>query len=242
MANIKYTCPECKAILKPSQPVPAGKKIKCPRCGHPFVASEAEEKAVAEKPTLPPKPAPKKPAADDDEAGEATYTVAATSEKDEDQAKETTKQIFEERMRDRYPKSKRGPAQAAITPPSNGMMAAGILMCIGYLLGIVIEAFPLIFTPEKPLTSDQVTDHWLWILLYILEFGVGGFITAGAVKMQNLDNYAWCLTACAVSILPFAFYAWIVTLPMGLWCVVTLRKPDVIAGFRESRKRGAHAD
>ena len=27
-----YTCPKCKTILKRQEPVPPGKKMKCPKC------------------------------------------------------------------------------------------------------------------------------------------------------------------------------------------------------------------
>jgi predicted Zn finger-like uncharacterized protein len=37
------TCPECRAILKSANPVPAGKKVKCPKCGTAFEAPAQEE-------------------------------------------------------------------------------------------------------------------------------------------------------------------------------------------------------
>jgi hypothetical protein len=46
------TCPECKAVLKSGTPVPAGKPIKCPKCGADFAAvpDPAEDETVLPPP------------------------------------------------------------------------------------------------------------------------------------------------------------------------------------------------
>ena len=55
------TCPSCNVTLKPKTPLPAGARVKCPKCQNPFVVP-ADDEAVA--PALPrPKPAAPKPAA-----------------------------------------------------------------------------------------------------------------------------------------------------------------------------------
>src|SRR5262249_11961773 len=102
MASSRLTCPECNATLKPAQPVPDGKKVKCPKCGAVFVApglvspqgvEEPAEQAPAPKAkkqavpaakakqAAPAKAGAKKPAAkkkksDDDEEEGGTYAFA----------------------------------------------------------------------------------------------------------------------------------------------------------------------
>jgi DNA-directed RNA polymerase subunit M/transcription elongation factor TFIIS len=48
MAATRLTCPECNATLKPAQPVPDGKKVKCPKCGVPFISPGAVAPEVFE--------------------------------------------------------------------------------------------------------------------------------------------------------------------------------------------------
>ena len=43
MASI--TCTNCGAVLKTKDPVPPGKKVKCPKCEKPFVVQAEEEEA-----------------------------------------------------------------------------------------------------------------------------------------------------------------------------------------------------
>jgi hypothetical protein len=39
MATTAFNCPGCRVLLKPTTPVPAGKKIKCPKCGAVFTVT-----------------------------------------------------------------------------------------------------------------------------------------------------------------------------------------------------------
>jgi predicted Zn finger-like uncharacterized protein len=48
------TCPNCSAILKTKDPVPAGKKVKCPKCATVFESPAEEQPAEAPPPPPPP--------------------------------------------------------------------------------------------------------------------------------------------------------------------------------------------
>src|SRR5262245_50030802 len=38
----KIACPNCQQILRSAQAPPLGKKVKCPRCGTPFLVTDEE--------------------------------------------------------------------------------------------------------------------------------------------------------------------------------------------------------
>ena len=44
------TCPHCSSVLRPAAPVPAGKKVRCPKCKEPFTASATGRFWPASKP------------------------------------------------------------------------------------------------------------------------------------------------------------------------------------------------
>jgi type IV secretory pathway VirB10-like protein len=48
------TCPQCRAILKSAAPIPAGKKVKCPKCGVAFATPALEEGTAVSTEPLPP--------------------------------------------------------------------------------------------------------------------------------------------------------------------------------------------
>src|SRR6516164_4305022 len=87
MPVAKFTCPDCKTVLRPAKPLPSGKKVTCPKCKAAFTVTDPdEEKAIkAGKPVA---SAKTDPFADD---GPETYAVVkeeAPVEEDEDEEDE----------------------------------------------------------------------------------------------------------------------------------------------------------
>jgi len=69
MASPTLDCPHCKAVLRPANPVPAGKKVACPKCKQSFTAG-------GEAPA--PAPAPKHD--DEDDKNITSYGVSAVDD------------------------------------------------------------------------------------------------------------------------------------------------------------------
>ncbi len=171
MASSRLTCPECNATLKPAQPVPDGKKVKCPKCGVPFVApgavpaevfelveedqppakqkaAPAPAKKAAAKKAVPKKGAAKKPSDDDEEGG--TYSVLpGEAPGDEDDEKEKIDYAPDMSIKDL-----RGPAVGWIMRPSTWLLKCGVAGVLGWLGLIVAILIPILFPlpggEEKP--------------------------------------------------------------------------------------------
>src|SRR5438034_866158 len=47
MAVTTLTCPSCRATLRPASEIPAGKRIKCPKCNKIFTVGAEEEPVPA---------------------------------------------------------------------------------------------------------------------------------------------------------------------------------------------------
>jgi len=158
MAVSKITCPECKAVLKPTKPVPAGKAVKCPECGTRFAAGEDAPEIPLKKPkaatAAAPKPkksadkkaSPKKPAIAKPDDGEEGGTYAYMQE--EEKAEEDKPAI--EYAPDMSTKDMRGPAASALVSPSNWLIVVGALGFFGWLGVLVMILIPTLF----PIDSD----------------------------------------------------------------------------------------
>src|SRR5690242_7824041 len=112
-----YPCPECGAQLRPAKPVPAGKKLRCPKCETVFApAGKATAKAAQPAPAV-------GPAADEEleKYGLAQETGPA------DEA--AVRAAFEP-IKDRFKLSARGPALILVVKPSTWLLADGCLICI----------------------------------------------------------------------------------------------------------------
>jgi predicted Zn finger-like uncharacterized protein len=174
MATTRIVCPECNASLRPAQPVPDGKRVKCPKCGAVFAspgaaafadedeqmraaprqaarAATGKKKAVppAEAPTIPP-PAAKAPD-DDDEGG--TYRVVGAGEQEQEEKPDI------DYAPDLGIKDLRGPAQAAVVAPSNQMMLFAAVGCLMCLVGFCLLLWPFVF-------SDYLIDHGPFLEAY----------------------------------------------------------------------------
>ena len=277
MPVFKIACPACDAVLKSSNPMPPGKKVKCPKCGEGFTVpadgdgpGKAEEEAVRAKPAAKAAPAAKKaapapppPKAGDDEGGTYKFIDEPEKERGEDDEEEEEEKADLSFALDLSVKDIRGPVRAKIVRPSNFLMFAGFLGCVVYLLTIAWAVFPLIFSPEwvdpaevsdrkpaKPdepmpevkradlkkdqlarlddLNQDYLVFHLCVMAGGIVGFLINGLVVFGAVKMQNLESYAWAMAGCIIAILFGTLFGAI----MGIWCLVLLLDKQVKEAFR----------
>jgi hypothetical protein len=166
MTVSKLICPECKKVLKPTKPLPEGKKVTCPKCGANFPAKSPPLDPAARQPKKP--AAPARPTAvkkakqadkpirpieqrrhdldeDEDEEEGGVYGIAGLSEKGGPEIEYTP---------DMSVKDLRGPAQALLVRPSNFLILAGVLGFFGWLGFMIFVLIPIIF-PLKEKTDDK---------------------------------------------------------------------------------------
>ena len=220
---VKYICPECEAELRREQAVEPGKKIKCPKCGLTFAPKKGVEVKDEEKK----KKKAKAGAEGDDEEGGGTYGVVEEHETEEDKER---RQTHYGSLRDKFAKSKRGPAMAKLVQPSNLLLAEGVLICIAAVAGVMISVWPLIFTTEQ-VPGAYMRKRFLFMGLAILAFVYGACICNGASKMQSLESYTWAMVGSVMGVIP---------LLVGIWGIVLLRDEEVIAGFEEEVEPSDH--
>ena len=60
---------------------------------------------------------------------------------------------------------------------------------------------------------------------------VAGLILFGALKMKKCENYGWAMTASIVAMIPCISPCCLVGLPIGIWALVVLSKPEVKSAF-----------
>jgi hypothetical protein len=62
---------------------------------------------------------------------------------------------------------------------------------------------------------------------------------AGAFQMLRVRSHRLCVAAALLAVLPWSL-AWPIGLPAGIWALVVLARPEVMAAFLDQR-RGASA-
>lgn len=179
MASTRLTCPECNAVLKPAQPVPDGKRVKCPKCQSIFTApglvsveeepeeaaqpkTKARNKAAAKpakakapakeepKPAKAPDP-PRTVGTDEDDGG--TYGLL-------DKPGDETAGPEIDHVPDTSIKDLRGPAQAAIVVPSNWVLLVGALGAILAVFSVCYSFWPFVFSEHLLNHMDELQNYY----------------------------------------------------------------------------------
>jgi hypothetical protein len=117
--------------------------------------------------------------------------------------------------------AERAKARKLLAGPAIGLMVAGILGLIGPAL-IASNAFGGGGSGAYVIGSMigiVVTSTWSIIVL------------VGASKMRSGDGYGRIMTCCIVAMLPCNLM-WILALPMAIWGLVVMKKPEVQKAIR----------
>lgn len=242
-----YTCPSCGGVLKSESAAPVGKKIKCRKCDHAWVAAPAlggapapgkaapvaakkaaPAKAVAAKPAAAAKPvdpndnvARPNPEGWDDDGSDNPYGVV--HEEDTVEQVKAKELIKFDGVVDKNKRSARGPAMAMLVLPTNLLVAEGVLTFIAGIFIAVAAAFPLIFNDVEA-SDDEWIEQGVWIFFGIMTVVWGMLICLGASRMQNLESYTWGMVGAVMGIFP---------LLVGIFALIVMRDPKVVAGFEE---------
>jgi hypothetical protein len=123
---------------------------------------------------------------------------------------------------DKFKKSMRGPASAALVMPTKLMIAVGVIIAVVSIVWFVMGFWPIVFT-DADSSDEEYIEAFITMGLALMTFGVGLIICYGAFKMQGLESYTWAIVASVITI----------PLLVGIYSFITLRDPKVVAGFQE---------
>ncbi len=208
-----FKCPECKAEFKTGKRPPEGKKIRCKECEATFVPKVKELQAPASAAT------PEVPVDPDNDVN--PYGVVEEIETEDQKA--ARKKVRFDGVDDKKKRSARGPAMSLLVMPANLLIAEGALTFVIGLGTMIWGMWPLIFTDISP-SDDDYAEQLPLVLFGILLAVWGAMICLGASRMQNLESYTWAMTGAVLGILP---------LLVGVFALIMLRNPKVLAGFME---------
>ena len=86
---------------------------------------------------------------------------------------------------------------------------------------------PLVFAASA---FDRNPPLFVFGLLSVFDTFIAIIILVGAWQMRQLKSYGLAVIACVLAILPCTL-TWFVSMPMGIWALVVLMRPDVREAF-----------
>jgi predicted Ser/Thr protein kinase len=112
--------------------------------------------------------------------------------------------------------------------PAAGLVIAGIIFLIQ---AIAMGAF--IIETKSRYSEERMPAEIFWPLFQIgavLVLVLTMLMIGGAIKLGRLEGYQLAMISVILGMLPFSFHV-VLGLPVGLWALWVLSRPDVKAGF-----------
>jgi hypothetical protein len=121
-----------------------------------------------------------------------------------------------------------------VNGPAIGLMVTAIL---GFLIQLLALAVNVLGVSFGAMQSGQ-NEAWMnmfsgtiGIVSGIVTIAIAGLILYGALKMKKLEGYGWAITASILALVPCVSPCCLVGIPVGIWALVILAKPEVKSAF-----------
>ena len=137
------------------------------------------------------------------------------------------------------------PVQVVIDPkmqvsgPSIGLLVTGVVGGIFSFLGLIMS---FMGTSISSIMADrfedfddrytQIYEGAAGIASSLIGILVAAFIIYAALKMKELNLYGLCMVASILAMIPCISPCCVIGLPIGIWCLVVLTKPEIKEAFQ----------
>ncbi len=212
MPEVILTCPQCQRQLRVPENL-LGRPVKCPACGMTFTvpAAGAEPQPVAAQ------PAEVRPSVPEEGAGfEEPYD-----------GRQAGGAAWEEAE----PASRR--AQGQVMAPAVILLVIAVIGLLANLAAAAVFAA----TPERleeafKGTGLQPPPATTAVIFYLVFAALNLVILLACVQMLRLRTYGFALAGIFLSMINCPTYCCVIGLPIGIWALVVLLRPEVRDAFR----------
>ena len=130
-----------------------------------------------------------------------------------------------------------GDAFQMVQGPAIGLIVTAALGFVGCVLGIVLNLLGVTLGAMEGQGSEDMPS-WatmmsggVGVVQSILGIILSVVILMGALKMKKLENYTFAIIATIIAMVPCISPCCLVGLPVGIWALVVLNKPEVKGAF-----------
>jgi uncharacterized membrane protein len=128
--------------------------------------------------------------------------------------------------------------KAQVQGPGIALIVIGVLMLIGQALYLVYTLLYAGLGAVATASGDSggvgaIMGGVVGMILTIVWMLLSGVILFGGIKMKNMQSYGLAMASAIMAMLPCTTgYCCIFGLPIGIWALIVLMKPEVKASFR----------
>ena len=131
-----------------------------------------------------------------------------------------------------------GSATEQVRGPAVGLIVTAIL---GFLAQVAALVMNVLGVSLGAMQKQVPTEAWvnmfsgtLGVVGSVLGMAVSVIILYGGLKMMKLKNHGWAIAASILALAPCISPCCLVGLPIGIWALVVLAKPEVKAAFQQN--------
>ena len=131
----------------------------------------------------------------------------------------------------------RSRARDLVSGPAIGLMVTGGLGIATNALSLIIHLIrtaappPLVGVPPELANFIQIMNGPMGIVAGLFGLAISVLVLFGALRMQKLANFGLAMTAAIVAMVPCFSPCCVLGLPIGIWALVILGKPEVKSQF-----------
>lgn len=127
---------------------------------------------------------------------------------------------------------------AQVSGPSIGLLVTGIIGGVFSVIGLFMSFLGTSLSSIMADRFDEFDERYAelyegaaGIASSFIGILVAALIIYAALKMKELTQYGLCMAASILAMIPCISPCCIIGLPIGIWCLIVLTKPEVKAAF-----------
>ena len=126
-----------------------------------------------------------------------------------------------------------GTAASKVNGPATGLIVTAVLGFMVQGLGFLgnIFGFSQGFGGTGSESAFAFFTGTMGMILNLVGVAIGVVILLGAMKMKRLESHGFAMAASILALVPCVSPCCFVGLPIGIWSIVVLSKPEVKAAF-----------
>ncbi len=135
-------------------------------------------------------------------------------------------------------------ARDQVSTPAILLMVVGGLTIAAALFGVVqnltgantAQMEQALSNPQLPEGARSLLTGMTkgGVFLNFLQLALGGVTFFGGLKMKNLESYGLAMAASIITLIPCFGSCCCIGIPVGIWSLIVLNKPEVKSAFRPS--------
>jgi hypothetical protein len=134
------------------------------------------------------------------------------------------------------------PARAGMDPrsqlsgPAVGLLVTGIIGGVLELTSFIAMLFGTswiaLVEEDIPETMEGMFKASFWTASSFVGVLIAVFLIYASTKMREASQWGLCMAASILALIPCISPCCLIGLPVGIWCLVVLTKPEIKAAFQ----------